>query len=311
MRILVVGAGALGGYFGGCLIRAGRDVTFLVRSRRAEQLARQGLRIVSPHGDFTIPAATVLAGGIRQPFDLILVGVKSYSLDEAMDDFAAAVGPTTMILPILNGMGHLDRLSARLGADHVLGGMANISASIDAEGRIVQFFPIHDLLFGEILGGFSDRTRALEACFDSVGFNGRASDGIMQDMWEKFVQLGLGAGITCLMRASIGDILAAPGGREAMFQIFDECCAIATASGFKPRPAFIEFDTALITTVGSPLKWSMLRDIERGSTTEGEHILGDMVARAHALGIPAPVINLARTHVAAYEIGRLRTVATS
>ncbi len=311
MRILVVGAGALGGYFGGCLIRAGRDVTFLVRPRRAEQLARQGLQTVSPHGDFTVPAATVLAGGIRHPYDLILVGVKSYSLDEAMDDFAAAVGPTTVILPILNGMGHLDRLGARLGAEHVLGGMANISAGIDAEGRIVQFFPIHDLLFGEISGGFSDRTRALEACFNGAGFNARASDGIMQDMWEKFVQLGLGAGITCLMRASIGDILAAPGGREAMFQIFDECCAIATASGFKPRPAFIEFDTTLITTVGSPLKWSMLRDIERGSTTEGDHILGDMVARAHALGIPAPILKLARTHVAAYEIGRSRTAATS
>ncbi len=310
MRILVVGAGALGGYFGGCLIRAGRDVTFLVRPRRAEQLARQGLQIVSPHGDFTVPAATVLAGGIRHPYDLILVGVKSYSLDEAMDDFAAAVGPTTVILPILNGMGHLDRLGARLGAEHVLGGMANISAGIDAEGRIVQFFPIHDLLFGEISGGFSDRTRALEACFNGAGFNGRASDGIMQDMWEKFVQLGLGAGITCLMRASIGDILAAPGGREAMFQIFDECCAIATASGFKPRPAFIEVDTTLITTVGSPLKWSMLRDIERGSTTEGDHILGDMVARAHALGVPAPILKLARTHVAAYEIGRSRTAAT-
>jgi 2-dehydropantoate 2-reductase len=130
-------------------------------------------------------------------------------------------------------------------------------------------------------------------------------------MWEKFVQLGLGAGITCLMRASIGDILAAPGGREAMFAIFDECCAVATASGFKPRPAFIEFDTTLITTVGSPLKWSMLRDIERGSTTEGEHILGDMVARARALDIATPILDLARTHVAAYEIARARSAAGS
>jgi 2-dehydropantoate 2-reductase len=311
MRILVIGAGALGGYFGGCLIRAGRDVTFLVRPGRAEQLARQGLQIVSPHGDFTVPAATVLAGGIREPFDLILVGVKSYSLDEAMDQFAPAVGPSTMILPILNGMGHLDRLSTRLGAGHVLGGMANISAGMDAEGRIVQFFPNRDLVFGEVAGGSSDRTRALEACFDGAGFNGRASEVVMQDMWEKFVQLGLGAGITCLMRATIGDILAAPGGREAMFQIFDECCAVATASGFKPRPAFIEFDTTLITTVGSPLKWSMLRDIERGSTTEGEHILGDMVARARALGVETPILNLARTHVAAYEIGRRRAAAAS
>jgi 2-dehydropantoate 2-reductase len=311
MRILVIGAGALGGYFGGCLIRVGRDVTFLVRPRRAEQLAREGLQIVSPHGDFSVPVTTVLAGGIRQPFDLILVGVKSYSLNEAMDHFAAAVGPTTVILPVLNGMGHLDRLSARFGAEHVLGGMANTSAGVDTEGRVVQFFPNHDLVFGEVSGNFSDRTRALEACFDGAGFNGRASDAVMQDMWEKFVQLGLVAGITCLMRASFGDILAAPGGREAMFQIFDECSAIATASGFKPRPAFIEFDTTMITTVGSPLKSSMLRDIERGSTTEGEHILSDMVARAQALGIPAPILNLARTHVAAYEIGRSRTIAKS
>jgi 2-dehydropantoate 2-reductase len=310
MRILVIGAGALGGYFGGCLIRAGRDVTFLVRPRRAEQLAREHLHIVRPHGDFTVPVTAVLAGAIRGPFDLILVGVKSYSLDEAMDQFAPAVGPNTMILPILNGMGHLDRLIARFGAGHVLGGMANISAGMDAEGRIVQFIPNHDLVFGEIPGGSSDRTHALNACFSGAGFNGRASDAVMQDMWEKFVQLGLGAGITCLMRASIGDILAAPGGREAMFEIFDECCAVATASGFKPRPAFIEFDTTLITTVGSPLKWSMLRDIERGSTTEGEHILGDMVARAHALGVKTPILNLARTHVAAYEIGRSRAATT-
>jgi 2-dehydropantoate 2-reductase len=309
MRILVIGAGALGGYFGGCLVRAGRDVTFLTRPRRAAQLARDGLQIISPHGDFTVSATTILADAIGAPFDLILVGVKSYSLDEAMDQFAPAVGPNTAILPVLNGMGHLDRLSARFGAGHVLGGMANISAGVDAEGRIVQFIPLHDLVFGEMSGGSSDRTRMLQACFEGAGFNARASDAVMQDMWEKFAQLGLGAGITCLMRASIGDILAAPGGREAMFQLFDECCAIAAAAGFKPRPAHIAFVRTLITTEASPLKWSMLRDIERGSTTEGEHILGDMVAQARTLGVDTPILDLARTHVAAHEIARARNVA--
>ncbi len=306
MRILVVGAGALGGYFGACLVRAGRDVTFMVRPRRAEQLARQGLHIVSSHGDFSVPVVTVLAGDIYEPFDLILIGVKSYSLDEAMDQFAPAVGPNSAILPVLNGMGHIDRLSAKFGVGPVLGGMANISAGLDSEGRITQFIPNHDLIFGEIAGGSSHRIRAIEAVIGGAGFDGRASESIMQDMWEKFVQLGLGAGITCLMRASLGDILAAPGGGEAMFSLFDECCTVATAAGFPPRAAFIEFDRKLITTVGSPLKWSMLRDIERGSTTEGEHILGDMVARARALGLATPVLNLARTHVAAYEIGRAR-----
>jgi 2-dehydropantoate 2-reductase len=309
MRILVIGAGALGGYFGACLVRAGRNVTFLVRQRRAEQLARDGIEVLSPHGEFKVSAMSVSSDAIREPFDLVLVAVKSYSLDEAMDHFAPAIGSNTMILPILNGIGHIERLSRRFGAEHVMGGMANISCGLDAEGRVVQFMPLHDLVYGEIPGGFSDRTRALKACFEGAGFDARASDVVMQDMWEKFVQLGLGAGITCLMRASLGDILAAPGGREAMFALFDECCAVSTASGFRPRPAFIEFDTKLITTVGSPLKWSMLRDIERGSATEGEHILGDMVTRAGALGIETPILKLARTHVAAYEIARARLVA--
>ncbi len=283
----------------------------MVRPRRAEQLTREGLQIISPNGDFTVSAPTLLAGDIREPFDLVLVGVKSYSLNEAMPEFAPAVGPNTTILPILNGMAHIERLSAQFGADRVLGGTAYISAGLDAAGRVVHVFPNHDLVFGEIPGGSSDRTRALEAFFDGTGFNARASDMVMQDMWEKFVQLGLGGGITCLMRASLGDILAAPGGREAMFEIFVECCAVAAASGFKPRPALIESNTTFITTVGSPLKASMLRDIERGSTTEGDHILGDMVMRARALGIETPILNLARTHVAAYEIGRARILAAS
>jgi len=306
MRILVIGAGALGGYFGACLVRAGRDVTFMVRAARAAQLARTGLQVTSPHGDFAVPATTISSEGIRAPFDLILLGVKSYSLDEAMDQFAPAVGPDTAILPVLNGMIHIDRLSTKFGARHVLGGVANISVGLDPEGWVTQFITIHDLVFGEVAGGSTQRIRTIEAVVCGAGFDARASDAVMHNMWEKFAQLGLGAGITCLMRASIGDILAAPGGREAMFALYDECRAIASAAGFPPRPTTVEFAHKLITTVGSPVTWSMLRDIERGSTTEGEHILGDMVARASALGVPAPILNLARTHVAAYEIVRGR-----
>ena len=306
MRILVIGAGALGGYFGACLVRAGRDVTFLVRPRRAEQLARTGLQVSSPHGDFTVPAVTIAAEDLNDPFDLILLGVKSYSLDEAMNQFAPAVGPDTAILPVLNGMGHIERLSARFGTGHVLGGVANISAGLDAEGRVTHFIPLHDLIFGEIAGGATARIRSYEAALCGAGFDARASDAVMHNMWEKFAQLGLGAGITCLMRASIGDILEAPGGREAMFALYEECRSVASAAGFPPRPATVEFAHRLITTVGSPLKWSMLRDIERGSITEGEHILGDMVGRARRLGVATPILDLTRTHVAAYEIARAK-----
>ena len=306
MRILVIGAGALGGYFGACLVRAGRDVTFMVRPRRAAQLAESGLQVKSPHGDFAVPARTTSPDTIREPFDLILLGVKSYSLDEAVDQFAPAVGAETAILPVLNGMGHIDRLTARFGARPVLGGMANISAGLDAEGRVIQFIPAQDLVFGEVAGGTTDRIRAVETAIVVAGIDARASDTVMHNMWEKFAQLGLGAGITCLMRASIGEILAAPGGREAMFALYEECRAVATAAGFPPRPNMVDLAHKLITTEGSPLKWSMLRDIERGSTTEGEHILGDMVARARRLGVATPILDLARTHVAAYEIARAK-----
>lgn len=211
-----------------------------------------------------------------------------------------------MILPILNGIAHVDRLTSRFGTSSVLGGIANTSAAIDAEGRVTHLIPLNDLVFGELSGGVSARTRRVQGFLEGAGFNARNSETVMQDMWEKFAQLGVGAGITCIMRASIGDIVGAPGGREAALKLFDECCAVATASGFRPRQAFIEFASKLVTTTGSPLKWSMLRDIERGSVTEGAHILGDLVSRARTCGVETPILNLAWTHVATYEVARSR-----
>jgi 2-dehydropantoate 2-reductase len=306
MRVLVIGAGALGGYYGACLVRAGRDVTFLVRENRAGLLRRNGLQVVSPHGDFAVQPKLLLASDLKEPFDVVLVGVKAYSLDDAMSQFTPAIGTSTMILPILNGLKHVDALAARFGAARVLGGLANVSAGLDAEGRVVQFMANQTIVFGEIAGALSERALALETLLDVPGIDVRASEAVMQDMWEKFVQLSTLAGITCLMRASIGDILAVPNGEQSIFRLFAECCAVATASGFEPRAPFIEFDRKLFTTLDSPLKASMLRDIERGSITESEHILGDMANRARTLGIETPLLDLARAHVAAYEVGRGR-----
>lgn len=306
MRVLVIGAGALGGYYGACLVRAGRDVSFLVREKRAEQLRLHGLQVVSPHGDFAVQPKLLAAGDLREPFDIVLVGVKAYSLDDAMSQFAPAVGPDTMVLPILNGLKHIDALTVRFGAAHVLGGLANVSAGLDGEGRVNHLMANQTIVFGEIDGALSERALALETLLQVPGIDVRASEAIMQDMWEKFVQLSTLAGITCLMRASIGDILAVPNGEQSIFRLFAECCAVATASGYEPRAPFIEFDRKLFTTLDSPLKASMLRDIERGSITEAEHILGDMANRARTLGIETPLLDLARAHVAAYEVGRRR-----
>src|SRR5262245_60058121 len=195
MRFLVVGAGATGGYFGGRLLEAGRDVTFLVRPARAEQLAAAGLTIASPAGDVTLRSPpTVLAAGLKEPFDVVILSCKAYDLGGAIESFAPAVGPGTAVVPLLNGMRHLDGLDARFGAGRVLGGPCFISAKRGEAGRIVHVSDIHRLTFGERAGGRSSRVEALAAAMAGAKFEAVASDEVLLVMWEKWVFLASLAG---------------------------------------------------------------------------------------------------------------------
>lgn len=195
MKILVVGAGAIGGYFGGRLLNAGRDVTFLVRSRRAAELAKTGLAVRSRLGDVDIPAPpTVLTEALRGGFDLIILSCKAYDLRAAADSFAPAVGPDTAILPLLNGIGHLDTLTARFGESRVLGGLCMISTTLDADGRILHLNDLHALAFGERDGALSARAQAIAQTMAGAGFEMRLTTAILQEMWEKWVFIAAGAG---------------------------------------------------------------------------------------------------------------------
>ncbi len=310
MRILVVGAGATGGYFGGRLLQAGRDVTFLVRARRADQLKRDGLVIKTPSELITLgEPKTVLAENLHEPYDLIILSCKSYDLENAMESFAPAVGATSAIIPLLNGMRHLDVLDARFGAAHVLGGRCLVSSTLDDEGRIVQFIPMHTLTYGERDGSASERMRTIEAEFSGAGFDQIASREIVQDMWEKWVGLGTLAGATCLMRASIGEILSTRLGAAVIDGIFAECSAIAAAKGHAPRPAFVAQMQASLSDRNSALTASMLRDIERKSAIEADQIVGGLVEIASQLGMKhdaTSLLALAYTHLKAYEARRSR-----
>jgi 2-dehydropantoate 2-reductase len=306
MRTLVVGAGAIGGYFGGRLLEAGRDVTFLVRPRRAEQLARTGLSIRSPSSDIDQPAPTILADGLRQPFDLILLSCKAFDLTDAMESFAPAVGPNTAILPLLNGMRHLDLLEQRFGAGAVLGGWCAISTTLDAEGRILHLAPMQSLSFGERDGSPSERLKAIASDFAGVKFVTRVSDAILQEMWEKWVFIAAAAGITCLMRTAVGDIVAA-GAADLATSLLDECAAIATRHGFAPSEAALQRNRTLLTAAGSGFTASMLRDVERGARTEVEHILGDLLRRGDDPANRHALLRIAYAHLAAYEARRIRT----
>ena len=311
MRILVVGAGALGGYFGGRLKEAGRDVSFLVRPRRAEQLAKTGLLVRSPKGDIAIPAPpTVLAENLNAPFDLILLSCKAYDLQGAMESFAPAVGANTAILPLLNGMKHMETLAARFGAPAVLGGQCIISATLDPEGRILHLNDVHYLSFGEQSGAKSPRGAAIAAVFSGAKFDSQLSTTILQEMWEKWAFIAAAAGICCLMRGAFGDI-AAGGGSQFAGDMFAECCAIAAKNGFKPGETAVKRSVGMLTAAGSPIAASMLRDVERGAPIEADHIVGDLLSRGAARKSSAstgdyPLLQIAYAHLRTYEARRQR-----
>jgi 2-dehydropantoate 2-reductase len=312
MRILVVGAGAIGGYFGGRLLQAGRDVTFLVRPRRAAQLAKTGLVIRSRFGDASLPAPPIVtADALREPFDLILLSCKSYDLQSAADSFAPAVGPNTAILPLLNGMGHMDDLGERFGAGAVLGGQCVISVTLDGDGHVLHLNDTHGLSFGEQNGETSPRAEAIAATFSGANFQSRLSKTILHEMWEKWVLIATMAGSNCLMRAAVGDIVAA-GAENLSLALLDECAGIATAQNFAPSAAAMTRNRGMLTMPGSTFAASMLRDIERGAPTEADHILGDLIRRGGGGAAGPnhlPLLRIAYAHLRAYEARRKRESA--
>jgi 2-dehydropantoate 2-reductase len=306
MRILVIGAGAIGGYFGGRLLAAGRDVTFLVRPARAQKLAATGLVIRSALGEVTFPAPpTVTADALQVPFDLILLSCKAYDLAGAAESFAPAVGPDTAILPLLNGMRHLEFLAERFGSNAVLGGLAIISTTLDADGRILHLNDMHLMAFGERDGAVSPRIKAIAAALSGAGFEARLSDNIMQEMWEKWVFIAGSAGINCLMRATVGDIVAAEA-TDFTTALLNECCAIAAAQGFPPAAAAVQRMRGMLTAPGSTFAASMLRDIERGAPIEADHIIGDLLARGEEQQNKHSLLRIANAHLKAYEARRNR-----
>lgn len=305
MRVLVIGAGATGGYFGGRLLQSGCDVSFLVRPKRASELANLGLVIRSPHGDATLKGPpTVLSEGLSESFDVILLSCKAFDLHDAMKSLAPAVGPQTSIIPLLNGMLHLSALDDRFGRERVLGGLCAIAATLNEAREVVQLTQMQSLTFGERDGTMSDRIHAIADIFQKGNFGAKASNAVVQDMWEKWVLLASMAAATCLMRSSVGNIMAAPGGKEFLLGLIDECRDVAVAEGQSPRDESIQRTRNLLTTKGSPMTASMFRDIVAGLPVEADHVIGDLVTRAEAAQVPVPRLRTAYTHLKAYEAQR-------
>ena len=305
LKILVLGAGGIGGYFGGRLAQSGADVAFLVRPRRREQLARGGLAIESPLGDARVPVRTVLAEEVRPDYDLVLFTCKAYDLDSAMDAVAPAMqGGSCAVLPLLNGLAHFERLDARFGRDKVIGGTCQINATLKPDGTVVHGDALQRIIFGERGGARSARVQAFADTLASTGIEWTLSEDIDQDLWEKIVFLCALASCTCLFRANVGEINAAPGGREAMERALAANAQVAAREGHPPRPKVLEFFRARLTDPQGLWSASMLRDLEAGNRVEADHIVGWMLERARAHAVDDTVLSLAYAHLKAYEARR-------
>lgn len=304
MRVLVCGAGAMGGFFGSRLLLGGADVDFLVRQRRATQLAG-GLVVQAQAGEVRHHVRTLLAGGIIAPYDLVLLTCKAYDLECAMDDIAPAMEPTSAVLPLLNGLRHLDMLAARFGRERVIAGLTAINAALGPQGEVVQSsLSIPITAIGELTGGASQRCSDIAATIGRGGVEVMLPEDIMALMWTKLGGFCVNATITSLCRATAGQIAAAPGGRAFVDAVIGECFAVAAAAGYPIAPGLGDTLRRLFADTASSYVPSLRLDMAEGRRTEAEHTIGDYVERATRLGVATPVLAAARCNMQVYEAMR-------
>lgn len=297
MKMLFLGAGGVGGYFGGRLVEAGADVTFLVRPARAERLQRDGLRIRSPFGDARLAVKTATADALAPEYDLVVLAPKAYDLDDAIAAVAPAVGERASVLPLLNGMAHMDALDRRFGRERVLGGVAHIGAMLDPDGAVRHLNELHLLTAGGRDAPAARVAAQFIALCERARFDAVLSDDIVTSLWEKWVLLATLAGITTLARGSIGEIVATRDGERLVRRLHAECAAVAAAAGITIASRVHERALAMLTQRGSAATASMLRDLQSGQRTEHDHVLGDMLARAGRSGQDAPLLAAAYCHL--------------
>lgn len=301
MRILILGAGGTGGYFGGRLAEAGADVTFLVRERRAERLATDGLLVESSFGDIRQPVKTLVAPAESEPFDLAILTCKAYDLDDAMQAIAPYLATDGAVLPLLNGVRHVPRLIERFGEARVLGGSCHIAATLTPDGVIKHLNDWHKLTVGELVGERSARVDAIAEVAGKAKLDVQVSEGIEQALWDKLVFLASLAAATCLMRGSVGEIARTRDGKKIVGRLIDECAAVAAAAGHPPADDHLARARRQLTDEASDFTASMLRDLQGGGRIEADHIVGDLVERADAAGVAAPYLKAAYCHLQVYQ----------
>lgn len=304
MKIAVVGVGGLGGYIGGRLAQSGQDVTFIARGQRLAALRENGLQVRNPDGEFVIrPVQATNNPADVGPVDLIIFCVKTYDVDTAAKPLLPLVGPGTALLPVQNGIAHLEQLRAILGNEVVLGGMAMINAHSPAPGVIERPGGPHFLEFGEIDGEVSARCTAIAQAIQATGIEAIVSPKIAERMWWKLVGV-CGASVFCLMRANKGQVWDFAETRTLMHQILTEGVAVARAHGIALAPTLPDDMVKIADTFPSQYKPSLLVDLEHGRRLEIEAWNGALVRYGQAAGVPTPVNAVIYACLKPYANGR-------
>ncbi|MFJ3964988.1 2-dehydropantoate 2-reductase [Streptomyces sp. NPDC090036] len=301
MRILTVGAGAVGGFFGARLATAGQDVSFLVRPARAKALAARGLRVSGQGEELRLTPKLVTADAAGGPYDLVLLSVKATALQAVLSDIESAVGPETAVVPLLNGVAHIDTLVSRLGTGAVLGGVAKVVTTLSEDGDILRMAPPAVILTGELDGRPSARVDSIRTVLAGAGITSPATEDIVSAMWHKWVFISTLVSLTCLMRGTVGEVNAVPGGSALGTALVAEAGAVAEAAGHPLTDAELAFTSSTVTAPGSPLTPSLYRDLVAGVPTEADHVLTDLTERARALGVATPLLDLAALQLRVHE----------
>jgi 2-dehydropantoate 2-reductase len=301
MKILVLGAGGIGGLVGGRMAQHGADVTFLVRERRRAQLQKDGLRIESPQGDAQVKVKALLKDEVKAEYDLVILTSKAYDLEDAIATLRPALEGNAVILPLLNGIAHIERLNQEFGAARVLGGTARMQVTLTPEGVVRQLNDWQTVTFGAQDGGDSEPLQTFKALLEKTGIEAKLSANILRELWMKLVHLATVASATCAMRANIGEIARTPEGTGMLLRLLGINAEIAAHAGHRPDEKFLQTYRDLFATHDAKYEASMLRDLEKGGQIESEQVIGYMLQRCRAAGLPDEMHVMAYTHVKAYE----------
>lgn len=290
MRIAIMGAGGVGGYFGGLLAQAGHDVTFIARGEHLAAIQTRGLRVESVHGDFTIrPAQASDNPADVGPVDTVLFAAKTYHFDQALDAMRPLIGPATTILPLQNGIDAAERTAAALGGDHVIGGLCQVGSYIAAPGVIKQISQFRRIVAGELDGRITPRVQAIVAALQAAGAAAEATTDIRKALWTKFIFIAPLSGVGAVARVPAGEIMACAETRGLLEDAMREVEAVADARGIALDADIVAKTMAFCAAMEPQQTASMQRDVMSGKPSELESMIGVLVRFGIELGVQTPV----------------------